>query len=128
MLSILVSANLAFAGTTGKVAGLVIDKATGEGLAGVNIFFKNTNIGAASDLDGYYRIINVPPGTYTLSVSMIGYSSVTVEDIKIQSDRTTTQNITLASETLEMDAVVIVADRPLVEHDRTNGKPPVVIN
>ncbi len=112
--------NNLFAGTTGKLAGLVVDKETGEGLAGVNVYFEGTSIGAATDVDGYYTIINIPPGTYTLSVSMIGYRLVTVEGIKIQSDRTTTQNVSLVQEAMETDAVVIVAERPLIERDRTS--------
>jgi outer membrane receptor protein involved in Fe transport len=121
LLAIFLITGFAYAGTTGKVAGLVIDKATGEGLAGVNVYFNDTSLGAATDLDGYYQIINVPPGSYSLTVSIIGYGTVTVEGVKIQVDKTTTQNITLVQETLETEAVVVVADRPLVEHDRTNS-------
>jgi outer membrane receptor protein involved in Fe transport len=119
-LLIILVTDITFAGTTGKVAGLVTDNESGEALAGVNVYLEGTSLGAATDLEGYYQIINVPPGSYSLTVSMIGYRSVTVEGIKVQTDRTTTQNINLTTETLETETVVVVADRPLVERDRTN--------
>jgi len=62
-----------FAGTTGKIAGRVTDKKTEEGLAGVNIVVADTYFGAATDLDGYYTILNIPPGLHDINVSMIGY-------------------------------------------------------
>ena len=120
IIAIIMIANLAFAGTTGKVAGRVIDKETGKGLPGVNVFFKGTNLGAATDSDGYYRVINIPPGSYTLVASMMGYGVYTIEGVRVRVDRTTTQNISLVTEAMEMDEVVVVADRPLVERDRTN--------
>ena len=49
------------AGTTGKIAGLVIDGSTGEPLAGVNVIIENTVMGAATGLDGSYFIIVVSP-------------------------------------------------------------------
>ncbi len=121
MIAIIMIVNLVFAGTTGKVAGVVVDKETGEGLAGVNVYFEDTSLGAATDVDGYYVIINIPPGTYKLSVSMIGYALHTIERVKVQVDRTSTHNVLLASETMETDVVVVVAERPLVERDRTSS-------
>ena len=120
MIAIIMIANLAFAGTTGKVAGRVIDKETGEGLPGANVYLKGTNLGAATDLDGYYRIINIPPGSYTLVASMMGYGVYTIEGVRVRVDQTTTQNISLGSDVLEMEAVVVTAERPMVERDRTS--------
>jgi len=108
------------AGTTGKIAGRITDKETGEGLPGVNVVVQGTSWGAATDQDGYYRIINLPPGKYNLVVSMIGYSTVTVQDIRVFVDRTVTQDVALSVEIIEGQAVVIQAERPLIELDRTN--------
>ncbi|MFH1011500.1 MAG: carboxypeptidase-like regulatory domain-containing protein, partial [bacterium] len=54
-----------FAGTTGKIAGFVKDAASGEPLIGANILVEGTTLGASADVEGYFFIINVPPGTYT---------------------------------------------------------------
>ncbi len=108
------------AGTTGKIAGRVTDKDTKEGLPGVNVLIVGTTWGAVSDPDGYFQIINVPPGTFKVTLSMIGYNQITVEDIKVNVDRTTTQNIALSSKTLQGQEVVIKAERPVIEKDRTS--------
>ncbi|NIA31073.1 MAG: hypothetical protein GWP06_14325 [Actinobacteria bacterium] len=87
------STSLLFSGTTGKVSGRVIDKSTNEGLPSVNVVVEGTAMGAATDPDGYYRIINLSPDSYNLKVTMIGYTPTTVKEIRVYADRTTTQNI-----------------------------------
>ncbi|MCH7576117.1 MAG: carboxypeptidase-like regulatory domain-containing protein [Candidatus Marinimicrobia bacterium] len=61
-------------GSTGKIAGLVQDVLTGEGIAGANIIIEGTYLGAATDADGYYVILNVPPGIYVVQVTVTGYT------------------------------------------------------
>jgi outer membrane receptor protein involved in Fe transport len=109
-----------YGGTTGKINGRITDKQTGEGLPAVNVVVEGTNWGAATDFDGYYNIINITPGTYNIVISMIGYSQVKVEGIRVFVDRTSTQEVTLSEEVIEGEAVTIIATRPLVEMDRTN--------
>ena len=120
ILTILLFSIRLFAGTTGKIAGRVVDKESGEGLPGVNIVVVGSHMGAATDGNGYYQIINLPPGRYDLQASMIGYSLVTVEGVKVETDRTTTQNITLSPEAIQGQTVVVKAQRPLIEMDRTS--------
>ena len=78
------------AATTGKINGTVRDAQTGEPLAGANIILEGTSLGAAADLDGDYYIINVPPGAYTLKVTMIGYKTTTQTSVNVSVDRTFT--------------------------------------
>jgi hypothetical protein len=66
------------AGTTGKLAGRVVDAENGNPIPGVNVYLQGTTLGGATDLDGNYYIINIPPGTYTLTASMIGPSKLTL--------------------------------------------------
>jgi len=61
-------------GTTGKISGRIIDQTTGESLIGCNIIVIEEGLGAATDLNGYYNILNIPPGTYTVKCMMIGYT------------------------------------------------------
>ena len=58
------------AGTTGKLNGGVRDQA-GEVLPGANVVIKELNLGSTADADGYYVIINISPGTYTVTGSII---------------------------------------------------------
>ena len=78
------------AGTTGKVQGVVRDAATGEPLPGANVVLEGTNRGATTDGEGYYLILSVDPGAYTLKASMVGYAASTKTDVRITSDITTT--------------------------------------
>ncbi|HAB52820.1 MAG TPA: TonB-dependent receptor, partial [Ignavibacteriales bacterium] len=65
------------AGTSGKISGLIIDSKSKEPLVGVTVMLTGTNIGASTDVEGYYVIQNVSPGTYTVKASYIGYAPAT---------------------------------------------------
>lgn len=120
-LCLFVASNI-FAATTGKLVGRVTDGNTGEPLPFVNVIIMGTNMGAATDIDGYYYILNVPPGTYVVKASAIGYNSMSVENVKISIDLTTTIDFTLKSETIELsEEVVVVATKPLVQKDLTSS-------
>ena len=62
----------ALAGVTGKLAGKVTDAVTGEPLLGANIVLQGTSFGAASDINGNYTVLNIPPGNYTVKVTYLG--------------------------------------------------------
>ena len=55
-----------YAGTTGKITGVITDKENGQPVPGVNVIVEGTLLGAATDMDGVYIILNIPPGTYTI--------------------------------------------------------------
>ena len=81
----------------GKINGVVRDASTGEALIGANVLLEGTTIGAATNVDGYYVITNVPPGTYSLKASMVGYASQVITDVRVNIDLTTDINISLKS-------------------------------
>jgi len=111
-----------FAGTTGKIVGKVSDQATGEALIGANVVLLGTLMGGSADLDGNYFIINVPPGTYDLKFSMMGYTPIQIENVRVSIDLTTKINAELTSTVIESDeAVTIIADRDLVRPDMTSA-------
>ncbi len=103
----------------GKIAGRVVDKQTGEPLPGVNIVIEGSTLGAATDLDGNYVILNVPSGKYTLRASFVGYGRVRIENVRVTVDQTTREDFQMSTEALEGEEVVIVAERPLVQKDLT---------
>ena len=72
-----------WAGTTGKIAGRVVDKNSGDPLPGANILIESTSLGTATDFDGYFSILNVKPGQYNLKVSMVGFSTVIIEGVQV---------------------------------------------
>ncbi|RME00444.1 MAG: TonB-dependent receptor, partial [Calditrichaeota bacterium] len=107
------------AGTTGKIAGVVTDKSTGEPIPGANIIVVGTTLGASSDAEGRYFILNVPPGTYALKVTFIGYKAVTKQNVQVSVDLTTEVNFALEQTVVEGEEVVVLAERPLVEKTLT---------
>ena len=98
---------LLFAGTTGKLTGKIIDSNSKEPLPFVNVILMGTNLGAATDLDGRYTILNIPPGNYSVKAQSIGYQSVIVENVSISIDLTTVQDFALSESTIELEAVVV---------------------
>jgi TonB-dependent receptor len=90
----------------GIVKGKVFDKDTKEGLPGANVLIKGTSVGTASDLNGAYLITNVPPGTYTLQVSYIGYRSKSVQ-FTISGDATVVQDFALEAAAIEGQVFVV---------------------
>ena len=110
---------ICMAGNTGKISGRVTDVETGEPLIGANVFVQGLKIGAATDSNGDYFILNVPPGIYTLTVSMISYAKVSRSNISIIIDRTSTQNFELENESIDIEDVVVVAKWPVVDKDLT---------
>lgn len=117
---ILLVANFVFAGTTGKIAGKITDKSTGEHLLGANVIIVGTSMGAATDIDGNYFILNIPPGEYEIKASMIGYSPFTVQKVRISIDQTTKIDFELFSESIELSDVVVTAEKLLVRKDLTS--------
>jgi outer membrane receptor protein involved in Fe transport len=110
----------AFAGNTGKIAGMIKDSQTGEMLIGVNVLVEGTSMGAATNIDGFYAILNVPPGKYNLVASAVGYNKKTVAGISVSIDLTTTIDFSLSSTILAVgEEVVVTAERPLVQRDLT---------
>ncbi len=111
-----------FAGTKGKVAGRITDALTGEPLPFVNIIIMGTSLGAASDIDGYYSILNVTPGIYTVKASAIGYNAVSIQQVQVSIDLTTTVNFELTEASVELgEEVIVVATRDLIRKDLTSS-------
>lgn len=106
---------------TGKVSGVVKDAATGEPLISVSVMIQGTNSGAATNLDGYFVILNVPPGTYTIKASMIGYTSSVLRNIRVNINQTFELNISLKEESIQTQEVVVIATPPVVQKDVSNS-------
>ncbi|MBI2619052.1 MAG: TonB-dependent receptor [Ignavibacteriales bacterium] len=110
-----------FAGTTGKIAGRVLDAKTRDPLPGANIVVEGTTLGSSTDLQGRYVILNVPPGNYTVTASFIGYKRMQVTDVRISIDFTTTVDFALEEGDIELDVVIVEGERtPLIRKDLTN--------
>ncbi len=112
---------LLFAGVTGKVAGIITDAQTGEPLPGANIQVAGTSLGAVSDVQGRYIILNVPPGVVSVKISFVGYETQLVTNVRVMIDLTTAVSVKLKPSLVQLKEVVIVADKPMIQKDLTSS-------
>src|SRR5262245_52451700 len=119
-LALSLAATAAHAGTTGKLSGVVRD-AKKQPLAGANVALPDARLGAITEADGSYVIYNVPAGTHSLRVGLIGYATTTLTDVAIPADRTTTLDVTLQETAVQLQEVVVQAQRPVVELGLTSN-------
>jgi len=109
--------SLTIASVTGKISGIITDSSTGESLIGANVMLDGTSLGAATDIDGHYNILNVSPGFYALRVEMIGYAQKTVTDIRVEIDLTALIDVELSLEAIAGEMVIVKANQKLVKVD-----------
>ncbi|MSS70533.1 MAG: TonB-dependent receptor [Candidatus Latescibacteria bacterium] len=102
--------------TTGKITGRVTDAKTKEALPGVSVSIVGTKMGAVTDARGEYVILGVSPGDYKLKVTIVGYAAQEIP-VLASVDRTTTANVVMSVEAIQMGAVEVSAQRPLVEKE-----------
>ncbi|HEY4612210.1 MAG TPA: TonB-dependent receptor, partial [Bacteroidota bacterium] len=76
--------------------------------------------GASSDVNGEYVILSVPAGLFTVKASYIGYAAVTVTNIRVSANLTTTQDFALSSSAIQTQEIEVVAERPLIQRNTTN--------
>lgn len=107
------------AGTTGRIAGRILD-AKKQPLAGVTVALPEARLGAMTDEDGRFSIVNIPAGSYTVRVNLVGYRPVTTTNLLVSADETTRMDLTLVEAPVQMEEVVVSARRPVVEINRTS--------
>ena len=106
-------------GSNGKISGLVSQKINGDPGIGVNIVLVDSYLGAATDENGRFTILNVPPGTYTLRADAIGFAPVVMRNVRVTTSQTTEISIKLEEAVVEGQEVNVIAERPLVQKDLT---------
>ena len=95
---------------SGSIKGTVTDLDNGDPLIGANIIIDGTTMGAATDMEGEYRISSVPAGEHLLKITYIGYE-VKEQAITVNADEELIVDVSLASETIQMQTYVVTASR-----------------
>ncbi|UCD36911.1 MAG: carboxypeptidase-like regulatory domain-containing protein [Fidelibacterota bacterium] len=108
--------------TTSKITGVVTDLLSRQPLYGVNVLVGGTYLGAATDPDGYFHILNVPVGVYEIEASMIGYKRTNVIDVVVSIDQVTRVDIEMEETALEGEAIVVVAERDILHKEISNSQ------
>ncbi len=94
---------------TGSVTGIITDSQSQETLIGVTIRVEGANKGVATDVEGKFNLPGLSAGTHTLTVSYVGYKSLKVEDVKIETGRITELSIALQAAFGLLEEVVVTA-------------------
>lgn len=95
----------------GSISGKVVDSNTGDPLFGVNIYVKTTLTGASTDESGKFLIERIPPGSYDLLVSRIGYKTQIFRNVSVILNREINITINLQETAVELDPVIISAEK-----------------
>ena len=121
---VLATCTMTMAQSQGRLKGKITDE-TGEGVPFANVIVEKGGsqvAGASSDFDGNYDINPIPPGTYDLKASCIGYNAFVVKNIVIPANKITFYNIKMASGAIKIDEVVVIDyEIPLISADNTQS-------
>jgi hypothetical protein len=98
---------------TQTIKGRIIDQQAKTPLIGATILIVGSDppLGAVTDVDGYFKIPNVPIGRHTLRISSVGYETATLPETLVGSGKEVVLNVELIESIIKMDELVIVADR-----------------
>ncbi len=123
LLICLLFSSSAFAGVTGKITGVVLNKETGEPMEYVNVIVEDTHLGAMTDANGKFFILNVPPGSYKVRAESMGFSQQRQTEVKVFSDRNTPLRFELIPVVIESEEfqTEVVATRALIQADVTSS-------
>ena len=109
-----------FSQTTGKISGIIYDAETGEPIIGANIVVVGTDLGASSDTDGSFFIININPGTYSLKVHYIGYAPLILNQVSVSVNRTNQlEPILIEQSSIEGETIQVTVDASNIKKDQT---------
>lgn len=95
--------------STGTIIGKVVEKISRQPIPGVNVLLVDTQIGAATDIEGRFEINNVPIGNYQVRISAIGYTTSVRSDVVVNSARPTQLTIELVETVLELEGVTVTS-------------------
>jgi outer membrane receptor protein involved in Fe transport len=108
---ILMFEGLSLSQTPGALTGTVADAGTGKPVPGANVILQGTVLGAVTDDDGRFEIGGIPAGGYAVKVSMLGYRTETLEEVKISQGTVASVGINLSPSALQGNPVVVTASK-----------------
>lgn len=105
--------------STGIIQGTVRDDTTGNPLPAVNVLLVGTPYGTMTNTEGFYLLRNIPAGEHVVQFKYVGYREVLMEEVVVLPSLRTTVDVRLEPTPVEMPAIVVTADRPLIQKDVT---------
>lgn len=112
-----VLAVLVVGATYGKIQGNVIDEESGEPLPYASVIVLTTDLGASTDENGDFFILNVPSGRYAVSVSCVGYQTKLVENVLMEIGQIVRLKVSLSQQPIELPPAVVTSEMPPVRKE-----------
>ena len=109
------------AGTDGQIRGKITNQ-EGEPMSYAQVFIEELGIGSVADMDGNYILLNIPVGSYDVTIAMISYRMQVYKDIEVMIDNTVWLNCTLEIEAIGGDVIYVSAEKALVDKGATSKK------
>ncbi len=92
------------------IRGFIYEEESGEPAIFSNVYLKGTTYGASTDNNGYFLVSRIPPGTYSLMVTYLGYDTIQIP-VQLEADEVFTQNFLLKKSSVNLETVTINAER-----------------
>ncbi|MBL7809543.1 MAG: TonB-dependent receptor, partial [Saprospiraceae bacterium] len=96
---------------TGIITGSVRDKLTQEALIGAAIRLEGTNLGVVTDVDGNFRLSGIPPKSYNVVASYVGYGAQTKFNVVVNTGNANQLNFELEPEGTTLGEVEVTINR-----------------
>lgn len=116
LLYFFLNASSLVAQTNASLSGFVRDAASREALIGANIIFSGVDLGASTNIEGYYVVSGIPPGDYELTINYIGYKKLR-EKINFKAGEKIVRNFLLDVQPIEVNSVTVTADKEAAQRD-----------
>lgn len=118
LFSLLLVGQILWSQTTGTLLGSVKDAKTQEPLIGATVLLESTNIGTTTDLDGRFSLENIPPKTYNIVISFVGYTTITRYNVVVRSGGNPDLTVEL-NESINVLGDVVVTPNPFEKLNTT---------
>jgi hypothetical protein len=109
----------------GSLQGKIFDKTTNESLAFASVIIESGGKnygGTTSDENGKYKIAAIPPGTYDVKASYMGYHPYVMKGVSIQADAIRFLNIDMTSLNIQLKEIEITWKPPLIDKGNTSSQ------
>ncbi len=121
LLFLILSCQFTFAQLTQNVKGTIVDKASNTPLIGatVELISETNSVGTTTDIDGYFRLENIPVGRHTFRLSYLGYYPIVLSDMEVNAGKELILNVGLEESVEKLSEVVVIAE---AEKDQAQNK------
>lgn len=98
---------LSVAQATGSFKGKIIEQSTKQSIIGASVHIDNTQLGATTDTTGVFTIHNIPIGTFSMTISSVGFQTKYISEITITANKTSYSEIELLEGASHLNEVVV---------------------